>query len=417
MYCFSRLALIGLVLATPTVANEPIVDQIATQQQLIKDATERAQQEGWLEGFDGQTQQAIAKPYVEDATELAKQGGEATVTAARHYFEEQIQGDEDVASTKPRPKEPEAKVDLDIFVSLGMPRAELKTALELASQLGARVLFQGWESETNSPIKTIGMFKKLAADLEVEPIVQLAPKKFERGNVEAVPTMIYRADGLTFKVAGTLAAEWLISKSEGAQSSLDLGVVGATYDIDETNLIDLARQRYDAIDWKAKQRQAYERFWKHQTFHFLPDAVDSRDFWIDPTMRVTSDIVDVRGNTLAAKGQVINPLLDAPYQLNIVVFDATNPQQTEWAQRQVRTYTKGKVIAVTTKVNRDDGWQHLSDTRKTLGLDVKKLSKQMIDAFQLKAVPSVITTENTYIHVHEVGQKAMREQLDTEVNP
>ena len=179
-------------------------------------------------------------------------------------------------------KKATGKVNLTIYVSLSMPDAELKAALQEASDIGATVALRGFDKETLSLMGTLSKLKALAEGITPEPLVQLAPLMFKRNQINSVPVLIYKRDNLSFRTTGSLAGEWLIDRSEEEKESRDFGRLGPTYEIEEIDVIELARQRYNQIDWQEKQRKAYQRFWSHQTFYPMTVAENPREILARP---------------------------------------------------------------------------------------------------------------------------------------
>ncbi|MFQ3189328.1 MAG: conjugal transfer pilus assembly protein TraW [Paraglaciecola sp.] len=407
----SSMALALCVLCATSVFSAQD-EEMMNQEQAIK----KAREAGWLDGISKASELKKTEKYVEEIEAITKPQGVQIVNRSRLYFENlqkesQIQ---DPIAEKRKKQLGVAKVDLDIFVSLGMPPKELRKAFEVASAIGARVLVRGVNKDTSSIMDVIIAFKKISKGLTPEPLVQLDPIKFKKYGVKHVPQMVYRNKGNTFKVKGSIAARWLMEQGEIREESEDFGVMGQQYEIDEVDIIELARQRNDAIDWKAERKRAINSFWGKQHFENLPETADSSVFYLDPTIEVTKDIVNQNGDVIAAKGTVVNPAADMPYQLKIMVFDATQEKQLIWAEQQIKKWKDKKIVIVSTRFDREGGWKHLGDMRKRLGREVKLLNRAMVDSFGLVSVPATVETENGYLKISQVGRNELAELTETE---
>ncbi|OED49109.1 hypothetical protein ACH42_02140 [Endozoicomonas sp. (ex Bugula neritina AB1)] len=400
-----------MILGILCIASNVFATQAETTQTWMYDlkqsrelAIQKAKDAGWLDGINDVP--ALTEQYKKQLEPVLKQQAEVQISASEKYFQGLNSEPEHRLDNKTQ-KNVEPKVNLTIYVSFSMPPAELKSALQEASDIGAQIVIRGFDSDTQSLMGTLSKLKSIAEGITPEPLVQIAPLHFKKNGVDAVPVMIYEREGLTFRTSGSLAGQWLISRSEEEKESYDFGRMGPTYEVAEMDVIELARQRYNQIDWQEKQKKAYQRFWSHQKFHPMPVADKPKEYWLDPTVEVTQPILNVRGDVIATPGQVINPLDANPTQLRIVVFDATQPEQVEWAKKTLHKLPYGKMIAVTTQFERDNGWKHLQKTRDSFGMDIKLLTQPMIDSFHLRHAPVVIQTQGRYIHVKEYGKDVL----------
>jgi len=66
----------------------------------------------------------------------------------------------------------------------------------------------------------------------------------------------------------------------------------------------------------------------------LQEAREYRAFYFDPIYTVQEEITDLKGNIIAEKGKLINPMEKIEHLQDLILFDGTNPKHIEWAQSQ-----------------------------------------------------------------------------------
>jgi len=394
----SLLAVVSVTVGMSVYAN--VNDRLTPEE-----AMKQAQEKGWLNGISKEGEIAKTEKYREELEKITGKQSKQIVNNAKVYFQK-LEAENQPSEQPVIAKKSEIvdKTDLDIFISLSMSDSALKKALEQASFLGARVLFQGLAENSNSIFPVLHKLKALSEHLEVEPHVQLDPVKFKKYAVTAVPVMIYRQNGNEYKVRGTLAADWLINRAGENNKTMDFGVMGQMREVSELNIIDEAERRNAMIDWDREKKQAIERFWKKKQFFVLPATHESKTYFMDPTIRVTQDIVDLGGNVIAKAGQVVNPAENMPYQLKVIVFDATNEKQTLWAMNKLEEWKDHKLVLVSTRFDRQDGWKHLQSIRNRFQREVKLLNKEMVDVFGLEHSPATIQTVDGYLKIEQIGR-------------
>ena len=59
-----------------------------------------------------------------------------------------------------------------------------------------------------------------------------------------------------------------------------------------------------------------------------------RQWFYDPSITVEQDIKDPKGNLIAAKGQVINPLEILSWGAPLLFLDGNDPEQIAWAEHE-----------------------------------------------------------------------------------
>ncbi|MFA0108142.1 hypothetical protein AB4441_24530, partial [Vibrio splendidus] len=128
--------------------------------------------------------------------------------------------------------------------------------------------------------------------------------------------------------------------------------------------------------------------------------VKDREFDFDPTVIATGDVKAVNGLILAKKGELINPLKPlknhdiVPAHLTMFVFDATDEQEVEFVKYMSLNESRGKVKLISTRIDKDRGFDHISELNKKFTYDVTILTKEVIDRFDLEVTPTrLISTD------------------------
>lgn len=148
----------------------------------------------------------------------------------------------------------------------------------------------------------------------------------------------------------------LSSSLAGAE---DLGTVGKTYEIAETDLIahihaELAAMRDDgrlAEQQLEMKKRAQETVARPPGLH-LPRATESRVYHYDPSVTTDYDVIDDLGNVIYRAGTTVNPLEYTTLTTPIVFFDGDDAVQTRWVReflgdapdRYVPLMTNGPVV-------------------------------------------------------------------------
>lgn len=151
----------------------------------------------------------------------------------------------------------------------------------------------------------------------------------------------------------------LATLSPETATSEDLGVVGKTYEITETDLIEHIQGELHAMEEDGRLAEQQQRLRERALAtvrrppgRVLPRASESRFFHVDPSVTTDYDVVDHLGNVIYTAGTSVNPLEYTTLITPIVFFDGDDAQQTTWVRdflgtapdRYVALMTNGPVI-------------------------------------------------------------------------
>lgn len=137
-------------------------------------------------------------------------------------------------------------------------------------------------------------------------------------------------------------------------SSKDLGVFGETFEISEKDLLEQIFSRLKVLQetgkLEAEQKKIRERV-KEMVFH--PQAVTGitptkvrREYQFDPTITVTRDLTDHRGQIFAKKGDRFNPLDRISFSKPLLFIDGDDEKQIKWAIFKIKENPFSKLILV-----------------------------------------------------------------------
>ncbi|MCO4319948.1 TrbC family F-type conjugative pilus assembly protein [Aliidiomarina quisquiliarum] len=279
-----------------------------------------------------------------------------------------------------------------MYVSFAMGESNLRAAIQSASRQNAAVFFNGLKPGARTIDDMMAAVHQVIEGMENIPNIRFNPYGFEYFNISKAPTIAYSNDGVTTLAAGITGFEW-IEQRHGVESE-HLGEHGPTVDVSERNLLDEIEERYNALDMEQKKEQAVAQFWHRQSFQDLPQSTENERWFIDPTVRVNQDITNPRGEVLAKAGTVVNPLRNAPMHNTYITFDATQEDQVAFVEKYLSENSfQGRVMLITSKINREEGWNHLQSLRDQFEREIYMLQKEMVTRFDIRALPTVITTD------------------------
>jgi conjugal transfer pilus assembly protein TraW len=227
------------------------------------------------------------------------------------------------------------------------------------------------------------------------PQVMLNPVLFRKYNVAVSPTLVYERDGAAVAWGrGIINARWLKGRVEQEKATGDLGKWGQTVNIAERDFIEEMKSRLAGIDWEAKKVKAIDSYWQKQRFLELPQTKQEKVFHLDAVYQVERDFVLPDGKVVARAGQKIDLFKIMPPTFMLVVFDAADPKQLEWAVKTGKELTGQQWVRVkyiTTRIpEREHGWESLSRLYDVLDAPVFLLNEPVRDRFKLQHVPSTV---------------------------
>jgi conjugal transfer pilus assembly protein TraW len=213
--------------------------------------------------------------------------------------------------------------------------------------------------------------------------------------------MVDADDRMVARVEGLGSSEWLRSAVVRDGKRGDLGSFGTPLAISEQDMAEVIRARLASADLRGAGERAKTRYWDSLGYTDLPVARADRSRLLDPTFEVTETITTPDGGVVASQGDRVNPLDIYPFPDAIVVLDATDAKQVALVQAILPAYADRPVTLISTRFDRDAGWQWLFDTSNRLGLPVHLLQPDVQSRFAIERVPSVVTAEGRYFKIDE----------------
>lgn len=282
-----------------------------------------------------------------------------------------------------------------IFVSFSMSNHELREAFKAAEDHGGELYFIGMHPSDHSIGETMKRLNELMANSSTTATARFHPKAFEEFNITAVPAILHARKGSVGLAHGTLNIDYLKRSMESTSGFNDFGLLGSTRPILERNLLDVIKERLANIDGESLKKKAVDNFWRKKQFVSIPAATKTEEFYINPTIKVTKDIVNPNGDVLARAGTVVNPLETVPSQNTYVLFNARDNQQLQWLDSHLKSSNyKGIVMVMTSELSKEDGWNHLSALREHFYREIYLIPQELVERFQITGLPAVITTDN-----------------------
>ena len=254
----------------------------------------------------------------------------------------------------------------------------------------------------------------LAAQFDPMPNVVIDPTLFRDFQIKAVPTVIrvrekksvvqVRKPGmkrtdtaeLLGKATGLHSDAWIKSQLEAGRTG-DFGQQGEVREIEERDLIEVAKERVLRIDWEEKKERAAKRAWANLQYENLPTASKSVVRTIDPTILVEEDILDLNGNAIRRAGDRVNPMDIRPLTLALIVFNPLVESELKVVEAELPKLKKEhpEVMLLATDMVKDEtGWDAYTRLTDRLDSHVYLLTPEVRERFLLRATPSVVTGDN-----------------------
>ena len=187
----------------------------------------------------------------------------------------------------------------------------------------------------------------------------------------------------------------LLLSTQAWASVRNLGTVGRTYPVAETDVLAEMQQRsaQSAVLQEAMSGASAKNY-QPVNLHPLPRTTAGRTFLVDMTYTLDRDLTDGENQVIYPKGYTFNPLDYVTLAGGLVVIDGDDPDQLQWfeaspyfANPQVRLLlSNGLAAGLTEKFHRP----------------VFYLSDDIARRLHLIAVPSVVIQKGKKIQVMEI---------------
>jgi len=302
------------------------------------------------------------------------------------------------APLPPRPATASSRGGLLLFVSRGMPAAELQAVLAEAAAdpsltLVLRGLLPGERLDAALPA-----IARLITRHDPPPTILIDPGLYRRHEVIAVPTLLDPATG--HRLQGAISRPALEQARRQADGT-DLGRTGPIWPIAEPDLAEVLKARAASLDLPARAEAAMARFWRQVPAVTLPPAQTAATRRFCPEARTSSDLRDHNGKLLLPGGSLLNPLQTLPLTARILVLDAQDPHELAWARTQ-RDPSRATIHLITNP-DREGGWNAWQSLQQQLDGQPFLLDRHLADRLRVRATPSLIEADGPELVVTETA--------------
>jgi conjugal transfer pilus assembly protein TraW len=145
----------------------------------------------------------------------------------------------------------------------------------------------------------------------------------------------------------------IASSSQDAPRVVDLGKLGPTHPIVESDMLESIEERLAGLRKTGELGRLQRQFARRARRYAdsppglsLPRATEHSMTKIDVAFRLNQDIVDADGNVLFAAGTLVDPLKGRTVTRVLCFVDGSDPDQVEWLRSACTDDARGKLILV-----------------------------------------------------------------------
>jgi conjugal transfer pilus assembly protein TraW len=297
--------------------------------------------------------------------------------------------------------------NLIIFMTWNMSEGDFESILEQAEKINAIVLFRGMHKEDESISAT---FKRFMVYRKKFPNLRVAidPKRFKEYNVESAPYFVYDSTkhNKVFSVKGMVSPAMILEEIEERNGARIDSLKGPVVAIEEKDILDVIKERMAKIDWEEKKKAAHDRYWSKNSNMLadLPKATKYREREVDLTVKVTKDQL-INGKVYAPAGLEVNPFDQMSLNSTLYVINPFDFEQLVLAKRMAKKAKTAKVKFILNNIDKDNGWEHIGNLYKYLGINTYLLYPDMVERFKIEKTPSVIYQNGKKLKVDELYTK------------
>jgi conjugal transfer pilus assembly protein TraW len=294
--------------------------------------------------------------------------------------------------------------DTVILISMSMPQDLILSAMRTSEENDVPLYLNGMTKGSKNLTDSQKVIVTLAQSAGINPKIAINPLVFRKYDISAVPAIVVRQGDRVAIKYGLLNVDYVLEEAnnkfaESQDEIIELGYAGKVFHIEEKDLVEEIKDRFNQKNWDNKKDEAIARFWEHTKLHGLPNATEDATWFIDPTVRVTKDIRNAQGELIAQAGEVKNPLKQFPMQMTYFIINPNELKQIAWLQKKLSTI-KGQFQLMITHIDRNRGWEHFKELRQTLAVPIFVMPKEVPERFGVKAVPTIVeTTTDGYLKV------------------
>ncbi|WP_319549527.1 hypothetical protein [Desulfogranum marinum] len=196
------------------------------------------------------------------------------------------------------------------------------------------------------------------------------------------------------RIATAIICSIVAVSSAQAGTITNLGVVGTTYPIAESDILAELRGQVAKNNHARKQWCEQIKTYQPADLHNLPLATTDRTFQVDMTYSLNRDLTDADGKLIYPKGYTFNPLDYINFPGCILVIDGADPEQVAWFKQTPYAENHQVKLLITEGM--------APELIQTLQRPVFYLTEDIAKRLQLQAVPSLIFQREKMMHVQEI---------------
>lgn len=291
-----------------------------------------------------------------------------------------------------------------MFASMSMTPTDMHGLLEAAlSDPRITIKFLGGEAKGGLPA-LIQDISNLTHGMKSRPSFQIDPPSFHKYHVTQVPYAVVLRNGREVaRVGGVVDSRWIDEQLR--TRSGDLGDYGRMSFPSELDMGAQIADRIRHFDWHGYVDQAVAGFWRHLKMPRVPHATKAETYRIDPSVTITRDIRASNGLVIAKAGTRVNPLKVAPFDVELVVIDASDPAQRAFARQRLQSDAKNhvKVLSTTVPATAADGWAVWAQWEHDIGTHLYAYLPAMASRMNLTGTPSVVTGDGLLVKVQQIA--------------
>ena len=193
----------------------------------------------------------------------------------------------------------------------------------------------------------------------------------------------------------------LISKMALAK---DYGIIGATYQIKEKNLLEEIQEKLQLAKKDGRlnkfqeqvKNNIFQQINEPKSHNFLKNASENRQWFYDPSVHLPYDLKDQNGKIFYKAHTKVNPLEKISLSKSLIFINGVDSNQVKWAIDQYhKKKSKVKIIITQGKII-----DLMSAKKIRFYFDQ---NQTLIKKFEIQALPAVVEQQGKLLKIIEVA--------------
>ena len=183
----------------------------------------------------------------------------------------------------------------------------------------------------------------------------------------------------------------------------NLGAIGTVYPISEADFLEWIKARMqekiqngEFARWQQEQIQAIKySVDRPEPVAGLTPTQQTRSWLYNPTLTLTHDLLDVKGQLRLPAGTHLNPLDSVTWTKTLLFYDGDDPAQVSWA-KAMNLQLKGQVLLILTQGSVSEQAEIM---KQRVYFDQ---GGQLVQRFGITHIPASVSQEGKQLRVQEV---------------